>query len=111
MGLYDYLKGPCPTCGEEIGADSGDIQIKWFVNYLDPFKIYRPGDKFPKNIEDGEYYLGFWSYCCGDQRALFAIVKDSTFVGFKRGKTKEELEEEIKKNLGVEDDPKFVVRL
>lgn len=93
MGVYDYLKGPCPDCGEEIGADSGDIQVKWFVDVPsdgDCFRTYRLGDLLPRPnfateaLPNGEYTTSSWPYCCEDPRTLFAVIKDGKFVGFTR---------------------------
>lgn len=94
MGVYDFLKGPCPNCGEEIGAESGDIQIKWFVDvpsYGDCFRTYRPGDLLPRpnfateTLPDGEYITSRWPYCrCENPEYLYAVIKDGKFVGFTR---------------------------
>lgn len=42
MGVYDYLEGACPTCGENIAE-----QIKWFVdvpNFEDCFRTFISDD-------------------------------------------------------------------
>ncbi len=89
MGVYDYLKGSCSECGEEIGADSGDVQIKWFVGEPDSgdcFRTFRPGDEFPVKLADGEY-LAYdeWSYCaCNSRKPLIATVAGGRFTGFIR---------------------------
>ena len=94
MGGYDFLKGPCPDCGEEIGQDSGDIQVKWFVGLLDGecFRTYRPGDPLPNPnflptaLPDGVYltYENGWACRCGSREPLFAVLKDGRFEGFTR---------------------------
>jgi len=113
MGVYDFLKGPCPTCGQEIGADSGDIQIKWFSSPVgECFRTFRPGDELPMPMEDGLYSCGTWTYCCNDLRILFADIRDNKFVGFQRAKvTRQQAEQAFKEQLGMGDDPKFQVKL
>lgn len=95
MGVYDYLKGPCPDCGKEIGADCGDIQVKWFFGTPDPddcFRTFRPGDKLPIPLADGCYmtYEQGWPFCnCKSTEPLLAMVSDGKFWGFTRTPTRE----------------------
>ena len=107
MGVFDTLQGPCPSCGQD-GEDGLYIQIKWFSSSYPPgnyFRVYRPGDKFPDEIEDGVFAVGTWHYCCADHRVVYAVVVDNTFWGFVRGETPQQIDAQIKKlNLppGVE---------
>ena len=86
MGVYDFLKGPCPSCGREIGEDSGDIQIDWFTGPAkgECFRTFRPGDELPVTMRDGSYPCGMWEWCCGDFSTLSAEVSGNKFIGFKR---------------------------
>ncbi|OGZ35455.1 MAG: hypothetical protein A2V60_03400 [Candidatus Portnoybacteria bacterium RIFCSPHIGHO2_01_FULL_39_19] len=99
MGVYDFLKGPCPYCGAEIGKDCGDVQIKWFWD-PDPelscsFRTFRPGDTFPKPVPNGLYPLGDWGGCCGTRDPLYAVVVGNTFRGFVRGSLRDALGEVV----------------
>ena len=88
MGVYDFLRGPCPDCGEDIGEGWGDIQVKWFVG--DPekdecFRDFRPGDTLPRRLADGVYDTYPWTACaCKSNAMLYAIIHDGRFEGFTR---------------------------
>ena len=55
MGVYDFLKGPCPVCGKET-----EEQIKWFSE--PNFREFRTGDELPTPPADGEYVTAH-CYC------------------------------------------------
>lgn len=110
MGVYDFLKGPCPKCGKEIGADSGDIQIKWFSAPVEGecFRTFKPGDVLPAHIDNGLHAVGTYSYCCGTEKILYAKVENNHFMGFVHGDTPEEYEQKIKEELGLPSDVEVV---
>ncbi len=107
MGVYDFLKGPCPDCREEIGLDSGDIQIKWF-SYPEEgqcFRTFRPGDELPVSTGDGLSPLGEWRYCrCDTDKVLFARIEGGRFLGFVRGPTRAEIEREFREAHGIPEE-------
>lgn len=86
MGVYDYLKGRCPKCGEEIGSNSDDIQVKWFprIDATKPFRTFIPGDKLPIQLPDGDYITSTYPCKCNSKDPLLAQIRNNCFLGFTR---------------------------
>jgi hypothetical protein len=86
MGVYDYLKGPCPVCNKELGTGEGTIQIKWFTRF-DPsecMRTFTPGDEFPIKLRDGDYITNSYPCSCRSNAPLLVKVRNNRFAGFSR---------------------------
>ena len=85
MGLYDFFKGECPKCGNQLdtgrdGVTSGDIQTKMFSpNHNQCFREFRPGSKVPFDPEQSKVCIGE-TVCCGT--TINAVFDEGTLVKY-----------------------------
>jgi len=80
MGVYDFFKGKCPNCGNQIdsfcGKECGDIQTKLFItdNY-NSFRSFRPGDNVPFSLGKECVQIGKTACCRTDINVHFDGTK------------------------------------
>ena len=77
MGLYDFFKGVCPSCGNDIDnmpefGKCGDIQTKFFSpNEDNCFREFYPRTHVPFAPEQDEMIIGKTACCNTTIKACF----------------------------------------
>jgi hypothetical protein len=76
MGVYDFFKGTCPKCFNQINNHPqyglcGDIQTKYFIiDEMDSFRSFYPGSKVPF-APDKDFIIGKTCCCNTLIKAIF----------------------------------------
>jgi len=81
MGVYDFFKGPCPHCQQQVDVHPeygkcGDIQDKTFIhepNANDCFRDFYPGCQMPVYMKYFEKIIG--PTCCCDKLIKCIIIE------------------------------------
>ncbi len=69
MGIYDFFKGECPKCGNQLdmnsdGEKTGDIQTNMFnPTQYHCFREFSPGSKVPFAPKQTEVCIGETTCC------------------------------------------------
>jgi hypothetical protein len=88
MGVYDFWKGECPYCGEQIDADKsgnqyGDIQTKLFLHcsdYRECFRTFKPGDTLPCFFAERTIIVIGESVCC--DQPVVAVIEGNKLLRY-----------------------------